>query len=214
MSAVRVRQHVNPLSRKHQRSVDLPDWQDIYLDLTHPLHLDIGCAHGQFLFSMAPQHPDWNFLGIEIREPLVYQALEKRDALGLKNLHVMICNAKGSLKPLLQSLPMGIVQRVSIFFPDPWFKQRHRKRRVVQPELVTDLATMMPVGASVFLQSDVETVAIAMCRRFQEHPAFSPTTEGWLSDNPLGVMTEREEMTLEKGDPVYRAMFIKNSDTP
>lgn len=188
----------------------MPCWPDIYGDVTRPLHLDIGCAHGQFLFTMAPLHPDWNFLGIEIREPLVYQALEKRDALKLDNLHFMVCNASTMLKPLLQSFPEGILERVSIFFPDPWFKQRHRKRRVVQPELVNDLAMMMPVGATVFLQSDVEGVAIAMCHRFEEHPAFTRPSPGWLADNPLGVTTEREDMTLEKGKPVYRAVFVKN----
>ncbi len=210
MSAVRVRQHVNPLSRKHQRPVALPCWQDIYGDVTRPLHLDIGCAHGQFLFSMAPQHPDWNFLGIEIREPLVHQALEKHDDLALDNLHFMLCNANTMLKPLLQSLPADILERVSIFFPDPWFKQRHHKRRVVQPALVNTLAMMMPEGGTVFLQSDVEGVAIAMCQRFEEHPAFTRTASGWLANNPLGVATEREDMTLEKGEPVYRAMFSKH----
>ncbi len=209
MSAVRVRQHVNPLSRKHQRLVAPPPWHDIYAEPLRPLHLDIGCAHGQFLFSMASQHPEMNFLGIEIREPLVSQAIEKRDILGYRHLHFMICNANSALQPLLQSLPAGVLQRVSIFFPDPWFKQRHRKRRVVQPELVADLAMMMPTGATVFLQSDVEAVAIAMCQQFQEHPAFTRTSETWLQENPLGVTTEREEMTLEKGAPVYRAIFSK-----
>ncbi|MEM7770847.1 MAG: tRNA (guanosine(46)-N7)-methyltransferase TrmB [Cyanobacteria bacterium P01_E01_bin.6] len=209
MSAVRVRQHVNPLSRKHQRTVNPPHWPDVYANPTQPLHLDIGCAHGQFLFHMASEYPDWNFLGIEIREPLVYQALEKRNDLELRNLHFLICNANSALTPLFPSLPDGVLQRVSIFFPDPWFKQRHRKRRVVQPELVADLAKAMPAEATVFLQSDVEALAIAMCRQFQENASFARTTEHWLAENPTGVSTEREEMTLEKGAPVYRAMFVR-----
>ncbi|MEB3211073.1 MAG: tRNA (guanosine(46)-N7)-methyltransferase TrmB [Leptolyngbyaceae bacterium] len=214
MSAVRVRQHVNPLSRKHQRTIEPPHWPTVYANPSAPLHLDIGSAHGQFLFQMAPQHPSWNFLGIEIREPLVYQALEKRDELGLTNLHFIICNANTALTPLLESLPRGMLQRVSIFFPDPWFKRRHQKRRVVQPELVTDLARVMPEGATIFLQSDVEGVAIAMCQQFSAHEAFSRTDNHWLAENPIGVSTEREDMTLEKGLPVYRAMFVKNCATP
>lgn len=210
MAPVRVRQHVNPLSRKHQRVVPPPKWHDIYVDPTRPLHLDIGCAHGQFLFSIAPQQPDWNFLGLEIREPLVEQALETRDALNLTNLHFIFCNANSSLRPLLMSLPQGVLQRVSIYFPDPWFKRRHQKRRVVQPELVKDLAMLMTQGAEVLLQSDVEGVAIAMCHRFDEHPAFTRTAPHWLAENPMPVTTEREDMTLAKGDPVYRAVFVKH----
>jgi tRNA (guanine-N7-)-methyltransferase len=162
---------------------------------------------------MAPQYPDWNFLGIEIREPLVAQALEKRDELGLKNLHFLICNANSALTPILESLPKGVLQRASIFFPDPWFKRRHHKRRVVQPELVRGLAQTMPEQAVVFLQSDVEMLAASMCQHFHDHPAFSRTASHWLEDNPIGVSTEREDMTLEKGNPVYRAMFIRNSIT-
>jgi len=214
LSTVRVRQHVNPLSRKHQRTVAPPHWPNIYTNPTAPLHLDIGSAHGQFLFQMASRHPEWNFLGIEIREPLVYQALEKRDELGLSNLYFMTCNANTTLGPLLASLPNQVLQRASIFFPDPWFKRRHHKRRVVQPQLVTDLARVMPPHTTIFLQSDIEALALSMCEQFQAHSAFTRTVNHWLSENPIGVSTEREEMTLEKGEPVYRAMFIRNPATP
>ncbi|MEB3150198.1 MAG: tRNA (guanosine(46)-N7)-methyltransferase TrmB, partial [Sphaerospermopsis sp.] len=101
-------------------------------------------------------------------------------------------------------------QRVSIQFPDPWFKSRHAKRRVVQPELVQELANYLAVGGVVFLQSDQEFIAVEMCDRFQEHPAFEKMgTEKWLAENPLPVPTEREIATQNKGEPVYRALFVK-----
>lgn len=74
MPRVRVRQHVNPLSKKYQTPVSPPDWTQVYAQATQPLHLDIGCARGEFLLRMATLQPDWNFLGLEIRESLVEQA--------------------------------------------------------------------------------------------------------------------------------------------
>ncbi|HEY9859436.1 MAG TPA: tRNA (guanosine(46)-N7)-methyltransferase TrmB [Candidatus Obscuribacterales bacterium] len=210
MSLVRVREHVNPLSRKYQSPVKPPDWSQVYADTTKPLHLDIGCARGRFVLSMAQTEPSWNFLGLEIRATLVDQANQERDELNLTNLHYLFCNANTSARSLLHSLPKGVLQRVTIQFPDPWFKRRHQKRRVVQPELVQELASYLVPGGVVFLQSDIHEVAVEMCDRFEEHTAFQRQGEGWLSENPLSVPTERECMTLERGEPVYRALFVRS----
>jgi tRNA (guanine-N7-)-methyltransferase len=209
LARVRVRQHVNPLCSKFQVSLIPPEWTKIYTNLTLPLHLDIGCARGRFLWQMAQLEPKWNFLGLEIREPLVEEANLWRDEKELTNLHYVFANANYSIQPLLASLPTGILQRVSIQFPDPWFKKRHQKRRVVQPELVEDLANFLPTGAEIFLQSDVEEVQQEMCDRVSENPAFKRVGGGkWLTENPLPVSTEREKATLSRGEPVYRALFI------
>lgn len=210
MALVRVREHVNPLSRRFQVAVAPPDWSTLYPQLDRPLHLDIGCGKGRFVQQMAQQFPEWNFLGLEIREPLVDQANTWRDDMGLTNLHYLFCNANQSLAPILQSLPAGILQRVTIQFPDPWFKKRHQKRRVVQPALVADIAQYLAADGIVFIQSDVWDVAKAMRDRFAAHAAFVP--EGgadWLPENPLPIATEREQSTLSRGEPVYRAMFRK-----
>ncbi len=203
----RVRQHVNPFAIKYQTPVTPPDWSEIFEDPTRPLHLDIGCARGQFLHNFAPIAPDWNFLGIEIREPLVHSALKQLDESGLRNLHFIFCNINNSLAPLLQSLPEGVFQRVSIQFPDPWFKKRHQKRRVTQPALVQQLADSLPSGGIVFLQSDVLDVEQDMCDRFSENPNFQRSSEDWLLENPMPVPTERETVTQDKGEPVYRALY-------
>jgi len=205
---VRVRQHVNPLAQKYQTPLSPLEWEKVYLQPNQPLHLDIGCAKGRFLLSMAQIETDWNFLGLEIREPLVHDANKWRDELGLTNLHYLFCNVNHSLLSLLSSLPTGTLQRVTIQFPDPWFKTRHGKRRIVQPQLVEELADYLVPGGILFLQSDIEFVALEMRDRFALHPAFHRVGAGeWLAENPLPVSTEREMFTLSKGEPVYRAVF-------
>ncbi len=210
MSIVRVREHVNPLSKKYQVPATPPDWSAIYAMPQQPLHLDIGCGKGHFVQDMAKLQGDRNFLGLEIREPLVDQANRWRDELGLSNLHYLFCNANNSIRPLLTSLPADILQQVTIQFPDPWFKRRHQKRRVVQPELVVDLAEFLVPGGVVFVQSDVEEVALEMRDRFDEHPAFTRQHDHWLSDTPMLISTERERSTLStSNEPVYRALFVR-----
>lgn len=164
---------------------------------------------------MAQIQPDWNFLGLEIREPLVVQANTRRDELGLTNLHYIFCNVNNSLQwsptgcrsSLLNSQP---VRGVTIQFPDPWFKRRHQKRRLVQPELVEAL-TCLQVGGYLFIQSDVEAVAIEMRDRFEAHPAFANQAGrgSWIANNPMPVPSERELSVLEQGLPVYRALFLR-----
>lgn len=236
MTRVRVRQHVNPLANKYAEAIAPPNWNQVYTNPNRPLHLDIGCGWGDFLFHMAKLEPARNFLGLEIRQPLVDTACQQKKLAGLENLGYLFCNANNSLAPILESLPPHCLERVSIQFPDPWFKNRHFKRRVVQPEVVEILAKYLQPGGMVFLQSDVELVERDMCgrfsaalqNRFHTPPAFqyissdthhiSPDTHpnpeepypGLLSTpNPFPVPTEREKSTLSRGEPVYRAVFKK-----
>lgn len=210
MARVRVRQHVNPFSYKYSYPVIIPNWDQVYADPARPLHLDIGCARGKFLLNMAQIYPDINFLGTEIRQPLVIEANEHRDRLCLTNLHFLFCNVNISLSVILESLPAGVLQMVTIQFPDPWFKRHHNKRRVVQPELVDTLAQHQTEGGSVFLQSDVELVAQEMGDRFAKNPLFKKQhQQQWLENNPFGVATEREIATLNKNEPIYRMLFKK-----
>ena len=209
MAIVRVREHVNPLARKYQTPIAPPNWENVFADPTLPLHLDIGCGRGRFVFEMARLEPSWNFLGLEIREPLVDQALEWRDEAELRNLHYLFCNVSNSLRPILASLPSKSLSRVSIQFPDPWFKRKHQKRRVVQSEMVATISEFLIPGGTVFLQSDVLPVEQEMVRRFAQNPTFDRTSPDWLPENPLPVQTERELLVLSYGDPVYRAVFTR-----
>lgn len=214
MARVRVRQHVNPLSSKYQQSLPLPDWSQIYSNLSLPIHLDLGCGRGRFLLEMASLHPEINFLGVEIREPLVIEANQLRDQHNLTNLHYLFANVNNSLEDILSSLPSQRLELVMIQFPDPWFKKKHHKRRVIQPETVDSLSRFLNSGSQIFLQSDIKEVAEEMCDRFLAHPCFQPQhPKIWLGKNPIGVMTEREVATLNKGEPVYRTILhhVKNN---
>lgn len=99
---------------------------------------------------------------------------------------------------------------VTIQFPDPQFKKKHKKRRMVQPPLVAAIAQYLEPGARVFIQSDVEEVAVEMREAFAEHGAFVDQSEDgqWMQDNPMGVRTEREMLVLSQGLPVYRTVFV------
>jgi tRNA (guanine-N7-)-methyltransferase len=207
---IRIRQHVNPLARKFQSPIAIPDWQDIYQQDNRPIHLDIGCARGKFLLEMAEQNPEINYLGIEIRKQLVDWANQERDNLGLTNLHYLFGNMNSSAQILLQSLPANSLKTISVQFPDPWFKKKHNKRRVVQPDLVSLLVDYLAVGGKVFLQSDILEVAEEMRDRFGANPGLTQHhSQEWLETNPFPVATERELYVLAQGLPVYRVLFCK-----
>ena len=210
MTRVRVRQHVNPLSQKYRTAIAVPDWSQIYGNVSQPLHLDIGCARGKFLLQMAPLQPDWNFLGVEIRESLVIEANQQRDRLALNNLHFLFGNMNSTPLLFLNSLP-ATLSRVSIQFPDPWFKRRQQKRRAVQPELVATLAELLVPNADVFLQSDVLEVAEDMRQHFDANDNFiNLAGAGNFADDsifPEHIPTERESSVISQGLPVYRAYF-------
>ncbi len=209
-----MRQHVNPLSEYFQLPRDLPGPQDLFLQADRPIHLDIGSARGGFLLALAEQQPQWNHLGVEIRHPLVRTAEQERKQLGLHNLRFLFCNANISLESWLTNLPQDRLQRASIQFPDPWFKRRHRKRRVLQPSLLLALAGALQQGRELFIQSDVLSVIQPMVRLIELSRCFerpAKQADPWLQTNPLAISTERERYALERELPIYRVLYRRNS---
>jgi tRNA (guanine-N7-)-methyltransferase len=211
-----VRQHVNPLSRFFQLPLELPAPADLFADPSQPIHLDIGCARGRFLLALAPERPGVNHLGVEIRRALVQAAEADRQAQALENLRFLFCNANVSLQAWLAALPAGQLELVSIQFPDPWFKKKHHKRRVLQPELLLAIAAALAPGKRFFLQSDVPAVIDPMVALTEACGCFSRPADDarpWRASNPLPVPTERETYVLNQGLPVYRVLFERN-DAP
>ena len=208
-----VRQHVNPLSRFYQQPRPLPAPEQLFSKPQRPIHLDIGCARGRFLLALAQAEPQRNYLGVEIRRALVEAAEADRRALELGHLHYLFCNANVSLEQWLAALPAGQLERVSIQFPDPWFKKKHHKRRVLQPALLLALAGALSPGRQLFIQSDVPAVIEPMVALVEASGCFErPAGDArpWRLDNPLPVPTERETYVLDQGLPVYRVLYARN----
>ena len=211
-----MRQHVNPLSRFFQLPLQLPAPAELFERPNQPLHIDIGCARGRCVLGLAEHNPHWNHLGVEIRRPLVTSA--DREALAAENgnVRVLFCNANISLEGWMNSLNQDLLQRVSIQFPDPWFKRRHRKRRVLQPALLIAIAGALQPGRELFLQSDVRDVIDPMVALTELSGCFERPAEDerpWRHSNPLPIPTERESYVLEQGLPVYRVLFRRNQQS-
>lgn len=205
MARVRVHQHVNPLS-PYYRQEPTPFDVSAFGEPEQPLHLDIGCARGRFLLRMAAERPEWNYLGVEIREPLVVEANSLADEAGLKNLKYQFANAMLFLGRLLADIPDGRLQMVTVQFPDPWFKNRHAKRRMVNAELVEAVVNKLAGGGKIFVQTDIEFLAEEMFELFRADERLNETP---TDHNPFPVRTEREKAVEDKDLPVYRTLFVK-----
>ncbi|URE09297.1 Putative methyltransferase [Musa troglodytarum] len=142
---IRIRQHVNPLSSSFATPAEIPVWKEVFRDPSLPLMLDIGSGSGRFLLWLAKNCPERrNYLGLEIRQKLVERSQFWAEELGLANIHFMFANATVSFEPLVSTYP-GPLMLVSILCPDPYFKKRHHKRRVVQASLVDSISKRLSI---------------------------------------------------------------------
>ncbi len=206
MPRVRVHQHVNPLAPYFRFTPKPIEIENIFANPTLPLHLDVGSARGRFLLKMAEFFPVQNFLGVEIREPLVEEANRLAQEKKLNNLRYEFNNATFSLDILLEKLPADVLQAVTIQFPDPWYKKKHAKRRMVNDNLVETVVGHLKVSGVIYIQTDVDFLAEEMFGLFRKDKnlrEIEPT------ENPFPVKTERETAVEEKNLPIYRAKFEK-----
>ena len=209
-----MRQHVNPLSQFFQLPLSLPSTSILFKESQYPIHLDIGSAKGEFLIELASKFPKWNFLGLEIREALVSSSERKRQKLELQNLRFLYCNVNVSLDEWLSDLAFAQLKRVSIQFPDPWFKRKHIKRRVLKKNLLDSIARHMSKDGELFIQSDILNLIESMTSVIESSKYFDRRyVKGakWLDENPYEASTDRESFVLKKNLPIYRAMYIRNS---
>jgi tRNA (guanine-N7-)-methyltransferase len=204
---VRVHQHVNPLAPYFRFTPKPLEIETIFANPELPLHLDVGSARGRFLLKMAEIEKDWNFLGVEIREPLVEEANRQAREENLNNLHYEFCNAMIALDKLLENLPENLLQTVTIQFPDPWYKKKHAKRRMVKDEMVETLVRHLSVSGRIFIQTDVDFLAEEMFELFRQNKNLR---EIEADENPFPIKTEREMAVEEKELKIYRRIFKKN----
>ena len=209
-----MRQHVNPLSQFFQLPLSLPSKSILFRNSHYPIHLDIGSAKGEFLIELASKYPEWNFLGLEIRESLVSSSERKRKKLGLENLKFLFCNVNISLDEWLSDLDYDQLKRVSIQFPDPWFKRKHFKRRVLKKSLLNSIARYMSKDGELFIQTDIFKLIESMTNVIDNSNYFDcKDVQGFksLHKNPYDASTDRELFVIEKNLPIYRVMYIRNS---
>ena len=208
-----MRQHVNPLSKNFDGIEKIPSLQEMFDDYKLNLHLDIGCAAGRFLFDLASVNSNWNYLGIEIREKLVKAAkLELRER-EIKNLYFIFGNANNILNDFQSKFLIKNLKSISFNFPDPWFKKRHYKRRVIQPDFINTLSNSMQKGSLIFIKTDVEDLFYYMdltisrnlnCRKLDKKDFnFSD------SFNPNQFQTNREKYVIQNGLDVFESIYIK-----
>ena len=209
-----MRQHVNPLSKFFQLPLSLPSKSILFRNSHHPIHLDIGSAKGEFLIELASKFPSWNFIGLEIREPMVIASERKRKQLELENLKFLFCNVNVSLDEWLSNLECNQLRRVSIQFPDPWFKRKHFKRRVLKTSLLNSIARYMSKDGELFIQSDILKLIESMNNVIDKSTYFDrKDLQGLrlLDKNPYNASTDRELFVVKQNLPIYRAMYIRNS---
>ncbi|MDC9821255.1 tRNA (guanosine(46)-N7)-methyltransferase TrmB [Pectobacterium polonicum] len=121
-----------------------------------PVVLEIGFGMGASLVTMAAQHPEQNFLGIEVHLPGVGACLASAQEAGISNLRVMCHDA---VEVLMNMIPDGSLSMVQLFFPDPWHKARHNKRRIVQVPFVQLVQSKLKVGGVFHMATDWEPYA-------------------------------------------------------
>jgi tRNA (guanine-N7-)-methyltransferase len=199
---MRLRQHVNPLGSHYSvfrgARPELPADREI--------EIEIGCAEAQFLFERALLAPGRSYVGLEIREDLV--ALVNRRARASKApVLAVFCQAQLHLAALFAP---GSVDCVFLNFPDPWFKRRHQKRRMIDAQLAAGIAQVARCGAQVFVQSDVWGIALDAMSIFERDARFANVAGEWTfwrAGNPFGARSWREQHAEETGLPIWRMLY-------
>ena len=208
-----MRQHVNPLSSNFNQIERMPSLNEMFGDPKLPIHLDIGCAAGEFLFELALVNTSRNYLGIEIREKLVKNAKLKVGEREIKNLYFLFGNANNILNDVQSKLIIKKVKSISFNFPDPWFKKRHYKRRVIQPELINILANSLQTGSLIFLKTDVKDLFDYMDCTISSNSNFKKIDINDFnysgSFNPNKVKTNREKYVMVNKLDIFERIYIK-----
>ena len=208
-----MRQHVNPLSSNFNQIERIPSLSEMFIDSKSNLHLDIGCAAGEFLFDLALVNTSWNYLGIEIREKLVKNAKLKAIEREIKNLYFVFGNANNILKDVQSKFIFKNLKSISFNFPDPWFKKRHYKRRVIQPEFINILANSLQKGTLIFIKTDVKDLFDYMDFTISSNIHLKTLNKKDLnyseSFNPIKVKTNREKYVIFNHLDVYEKIYIK-----
>ncbi len=206
----KIRQHVNPLSAHfltpRAASATRPD----HLPPGCPVEVELGCADAEFCFALAAARPDTWVVGLDIREPCLARNRGRARQEGLTNLSFGYVNLNVDMERVFDP---ASVDRFHLLFPDPWFKERHHKRRVIEPSLVEILARQLRPGGEFHAASDVFEIALEIMATVEDPNLASLGLENlagpwsFWRDNPFEVASRREQTTLRREQRVWRVRY-------
>jgi tRNA (guanine-N7-)-methyltransferase len=171
-----------------------------------PTILEIGFGMGEATAHIAALMPDKNFLCCEVHEPGVGALLKRISEQGLANIRIVVHDA---VEVIDQMLPPESLAGVHVFFPDPWHKARHNKRRLIQPPLVAKLASRLRPEGYLHCATDWEPYAQQMLEVLGAEPALRNTAENYAPRPAYRPLTKFENRGLKLGHGVWDVVFRK-----
>jgi tRNA (guanine-N7-)-methyltransferase len=173
-----------------------------------PVEIEIGFGKGLFLLTSALSRPDVNFLGVEIERKYQLFTANRIAKRGLSNVRLACVDARRFLRDCIQS---NSVQALHIYFPDPWWKTRHHKRRLWTPEFATECARVLVLGGRLLAATDVEDYFRIMENHLAKQPMLLPLPppEEKLPEHDLDFLTNFERKSHQAGRVVYRSLYEK-----
>ncbi|MGB0205528.1 MAG: tRNA (guanosine(46)-N7)-methyltransferase TrmB [Neptuniibacter sp.] len=175
-----------------------------------PVVLEIGFGMGDSLIEMAKDQPEKNYIGIEVHRPGVGRILSNAEKAGLNNIRVFCDDA---IEVLAQCIPDSSLDCIQLFFPDPWHKKRHHKRRIVQPEFAQTLRKKLKVGGVFHMATDWENYAEHMMEVMSVAEGYQNVAgNGQYSPQPeWRPVTKFQKRGERLGHGVWDLMFEKTA---
>lgn len=174
-----------------------------------PRVVEIGFGNGDMLLARAQTEPQHDFLGIEVHRPGVGRVLHHAAAQQLGNLRIASHDA---VEVLRHWLPAGSLHEVGVYFPDPWHKKRHHKRRLIQPAFADLLAQVLQPGGTLRLATDWANYAEQMRTVLDAHPQFTNLAgaKGYIPRPAARMVTRFEQRGERLGHAVFDLAYSRN----
>ena len=169
-----------------------------------PLVLEIGFGMGAATAEIAQGRPETDFIGVEVHTPGVGSLLKLIGETGLTNLRIIQHDAVEVLEHMIAP---GTLAGVHIFFPDPWHKKKHNKRRLIQPGFVSKLVTRLSPGGYLHCATDWQPYAEQMLEVLTAEPALINTADGYAPKPDYRPLTKFENRGLKLGHGVWDLVF-------
>jgi len=172
-----------------------------------PRILEIGFGMGEGLAEIAAAHPENDYLGVEVHTPGVGALLKQLGERGLTNVRVIQHDA---VEVLTRMLAPASLSGIHIFFPDPWHKKRHHKRRLIQPPLVSLLASRLQAGGYIHLATDWQDYAEQMLAVLSADPLLQNTVADYAPRPGTRPLTKFEQRGIRLGHGVWDLVFRRS----